>query len=87
MTYTRRHNYRAVFISDTHLGTKDCRSDFLADFLGQVTCEKLFLVGDIVDGWRLRKSWYWDATHDAVVRCCCSMAAARRGRDLHPRQP
>jgi UDP-2,3-diacylglucosamine pyrophosphatase LpxH len=60
--------YRSVFISDTHLGTKGCRSDFLADFLGQMRCEQLFLVGDIVDGWRLRKAWYWDANHDRVVR-------------------
>ncbi len=60
--------YRSVFISDTHLGTKGCRSDFLADFLGRVSCDNLFLVGDIVDGWRLRKSWYWDAAHDTVLR-------------------
>ena len=60
--------YRSVFISDTHLGTKGCRSDFLADFLARMSCDKLFLVGDIVDGWRLRKTWYWDANHDRVVR-------------------
>ena len=63
-----RPSFRAVFISDVHLGTKDCRSDFLADFLKQSTCEHLYLVGDIVDGWRLRKSWYWDASHDDVIR-------------------
>ncbi len=62
------HRYRAVFISDVHLGTKDCRSDFLADFLRSTTCDHLYLVGDIVDGWRLRKSWYWDASHDDVIR-------------------
>lgn len=61
-------HYRAVFLSDTHLGTKGCRTDFLADFLGRMSCDKLFLVGDIVDGWRLRKSWYWDKMHDKVVR-------------------
>jgi UDP-2,3-diacylglucosamine pyrophosphatase LpxH len=61
-------HYRAVFISDTHLGTRGCRTDFLADFLDRVSCDKLFLVGDIVDGWRLRKSWYWDPMHDKVVR-------------------
>ena len=61
-------HYRAVFISDTHLGTRGCRSDFLADFLGRMSCDRLFLVGDIVDGWRLRKSWYWDPVHDKVVR-------------------
>ena len=60
--------YRAVFISDTHLGTRGCRTDFLADFLASMSCEHLFLVGDIVDGWRLRKSWYWDAAHDRVIR-------------------
>jgi UDP-2,3-diacylglucosamine pyrophosphatase LpxH len=57
-----------VFISDTHLGTKGCRSEFLADFLERMSCEKLFLVGDIVDGWRLRKAWFWDANHDRVIR-------------------
>ena len=61
-------DYRSVFISDTHLGTRGCRSDFLADFLSQTSCRQLYLVGDIIDGWRLRKSWYWDEHHDAVLR-------------------
>ncbi len=61
-------SYRAVFISDTHLGTRGCRSDFLAHFLGSFTTESLYMVGDIVDGWRLRKSWYWDEMHDEVVK-------------------
>jgi len=60
--------YRSVFISDTHLGTRGCRSDFLAHFLGSFSTQNLFLVGDIVDGWRLRKSWYWDEMHDEVVK-------------------
>ncbi|MDE2007449.1 MAG: UDP-2,3-diacylglucosamine diphosphatase, partial [Rhodospirillales bacterium] len=63
-----RPAYRSVFISDTHLGTRGCRSDFLADFLGKTSCSQLYLVGDIIDGWRLRKSWYWDEHHDAVLR-------------------
>jgi len=67
-TFSNRTKYRTVFISDTHLGTRGCRSDFLADFLGRMSCEHLFLVGDIVDGWRLRKSWFWDAAHDKVIR-------------------
>jgi UDP-2,3-diacylglucosamine pyrophosphatase LpxH len=65
---TQKTTYRSVFISDTHLGTRGCRSDFLAHFLGAFSCENLFLVGDIVDGWRLRKSWYWDGMHDEVVK-------------------
>src|SRR3954452_13985321 len=60
--------YRAIFISDTHLGTRGCRSEFLADFLRQSSCQRLFLVGDIIDGWRLRKSWYWDKSHDDVLK-------------------
>ena len=64
----RQHDYRAIFISDLHLGTRGCRSDFLADFLRRTTCENLFLVGDVIDGWRLRKSWYWDPICDEVLR-------------------
>lgn len=72
-----RTQYRAVFISDTHLGTRGCRTDFLAHFLGRVSCEHLFLVGDIIDGWRLRKTWYWDPAHDEVVGLV--LRHARRG--------
>jgi UDP-2,3-diacylglucosamine pyrophosphatase LpxH len=63
-----RAEYRSIFISDTHLGTRGCRSDFLADFLRRTTAQNLFLVGDIIDGWRLRKSWYWDEAHDDVLQ-------------------
>ena len=59
--------YRSVFISDTHLGTRGARCDFLADFLRRTTCQHLFLVGDIIDGWRLKKSWYWPALHNDIV--------------------
>ena len=62
------HDYRCVFISDTHLGTRGCRGAFLAGFLRQTSCDQLYLVGDIIDGWRLRKSWYWDESHDEVLR-------------------
>jgi UDP-2,3-diacylglucosamine pyrophosphatase LpxH len=63
-----RTEYRSIFISDTHLGTRGCRGDFLADFLRRTSAQNLFLVGDIIDGWRLRKSWYWDEHHDDVLR-------------------
>ena len=68
--------YRTVFISDVHLGTRGCRADFLADFLRRVHCEKLFLVGDIIDGWRLRKSWYWDDSHNEILRLILGHARA-----------
>ncbi len=73
-------SYRSVFISDTHLGTRGCRAEFLADFLKSVTCENLFLVGDIIDGWRLRRSWFWDHHHDEVLRLI--LRAARSGTNV-----
>jgi len=66
--------YRSVFISDTHLGTRGCRAEFLAGFLKTVTCENLFLVGDIIDGWRLKRSWFWDKYHDKVLRRVLKLA-------------
>jgi UDP-2,3-diacylglucosamine pyrophosphatase LpxH len=75
-----KRRYRTVFLSDIHLGTRGCRSDFLVDFLNRVECERLFLVGDIIDGWRLRKSWYWDASHDEVIRLL--LQAARNGTEV-----
>lgn len=72
--------YRSVFISDTHLGTRGCRSDFLADFLRQVSCQHLYLVGDIIDGWRLRRSWYWDDRHDEILRLI--LGHAQRGANV-----
>jgi UDP-2,3-diacylglucosamine pyrophosphatase LpxH len=70
-----RPSYRAVFISDVHMGTRGSRCDFLGHFLGSFSCENLYLVGDIVDGWRLRKSWYWDELHDEVVKLVLRHAA------------
>jgi len=60
--------YRAIFISDIHLGTRGCKASFLLDFLRCTESDYLYLVGDIVDGWRLRKSWYWPQTHNDVVQ-------------------
>ncbi len=59
---------RAVFISDIHLGTRDCRTDLLLDFLGSVHADELILVGDIVDFWSLRRSLYWPQSHSEVLR-------------------
>jgi UDP-2,3-diacylglucosamine pyrophosphatase LpxH len=75
-----KRRYRTVFLSDVHLGTRGCRTDFLADFLRRVECDRLYLVGDIVDGWRLKKSWYWDAAHDEVIRLV--LRAARDGTEV-----
>ena len=59
---------RSIFISDVHLGTRGCNAEMLLDFLKHVEADTVFLVGDIVDGWRLRKSWYWPQAHNDVVQ-------------------
>ena len=64
----RINRYRAIWISDVHLGTRGCKAEFLLDFLRWTESEYLYLVGDIVDGWRLRKSWYWPQSHNDVVQ-------------------
>jgi UDP-2,3-diacylglucosamine pyrophosphatase LpxH len=67
--------YRAVFISDLHLGTRGCKADCLLDFLHHVESEYLYLVGDIVDGWRLRKRWFWPEQHHQVLHRLLARAA------------
>ena len=66
--------YRTIWISDTHLGTSGCKAELLLDFLKSTECETLFLVGDIIDGWQLRKGWYWPPRHNDVVRCVLKKA-------------
>ena len=60
--------YRSVFISDLHLGSKHCNSAELLTFLSNIQTEKLYLVGDIIDVWRLQKKWYWPKAHNQILR-------------------
>src|SRR5262245_15034354 len=59
---------RTLFLSDVHLGTKGCQADKLLDLLRDYDAETIYLVGDIVDGWQLKASWYWPQTHNDVVQ-------------------
>jgi UDP-2,3-diacylglucosamine pyrophosphatase LpxH len=59
---------RTAFISDIHLGTRGCQAELLLDFIRALDCETLYLVGDIVDGWKLRSGWYWPQAHNDVVQ-------------------
>lgn len=60
--------FRTVWISDIHLGTRGAKTEFLLDFLRHTECDILYLVGDIVDGWRLKRQWYWPQSHNTVVQ-------------------
>ena len=59
---------RTIWLSDIHLGTRDCKAEFLIDFLRQHDAEKIYLVGDIIDGWSLKRHWYWPASHSTVIQ-------------------
>ena len=75
-----RLQVRTVWISDLHLGTPGCQADALLDFLRSVDCETLFLVGDIIDGWQLRRQWYWPQAHNDVVQKL--LRKARKGTSV-----
>ena len=61
--------YRSIFISDVHLGTRDCQADKLNNFLKHNSCDTLYLVGDIIDAWRIQQNkWRWKQSHTNVVR-------------------
>ncbi|MEM8484735.1 MAG: UDP-2,3-diacylglucosamine diphosphatase [Bacteroidota bacterium] len=62
------NKHRAIWISDFHLGTRNTKADFLLDFLKANDSEYLYLVGDVIDGWALGKSWYWPQQHNDVIQ-------------------
>jgi UDP-2,3-diacylglucosamine pyrophosphatase LpxH len=71
---------RSVFISDIHLGTAGCQAHALLDFLRVTRCDYLYLVGDIVDGWQLRRRWFWPQSHNDVIQKI--LRAARKGTQV-----
>lgn len=68
MPKTTGKKYKSVFISDLHLGSKHCNSNALLEFVSTIETERLYLVGDIIDVWRLKKKWYWPKTHNQILR-------------------
>jgi UDP-2,3-diacylglucosamine pyrophosphatase LpxH len=61
-------HYRTLFVSDLHLGSKGCQADLFLNFLRYNGADTIYLVGDIIDGWRLRSGWYWPQSHNDVVQ-------------------
>ena len=82
-----RRRFRTIWISDIHLGTRGCNAELLIDFLDSVDSETMYLVGDIIDGWRLKKKFYWPQAHNDIVwrilkrpflkSCCASPGPTR----------
>jgi UDP-2,3-diacylglucosamine pyrophosphatase LpxH len=66
-TLGERRKFRTIWISDIHLGTKGCNASMLIDFLDHTDSETMYLVGDIIDGWRLKKKFYWPPEHNDIV--------------------
>jgi len=71
------YHFRTIWISDIHLGTPGCQAYYLLDFLRTHKASTLYLVGDILDGWQLKKSWYWPQAHNDVVQKI--LRSARKG--------
>ncbi len=60
--------YRTLFLSDVHLGSRGCQAGLLLDFLKNNDAATIYLVGDMIDGWQLKRGWYWPQAHNDVVQ-------------------
>ncbi|MBC7213249.1 UDP-2,3-diacylglucosamine diphosphatase [Pseudomonas mosselii] len=77
---SRKLRVRTLWISDVHLGTRDCQAEHLAHFLKGYQAERIYLVGDIIDGWKLRGGIYWPQAHTNVIRRLLTLS--KRGTEL-----
>nr|WP_229827315.1 UDP-2,3-diacylglucosamine diphosphatase [Undibacterium macrobrachii] len=73
-------HFRTIWISDLHLGTSGCQAKRLLEFLKSTESETLYLVGDIIDGWQLKRRWYWDQTHNNIVQTV--LKKAKKGTNV-----
>lgn len=72
--------YKTIWISDVHLGSAGCKAHYLAEFLKHNECDKLYLVGDIIDGWRIKSKFFWPQEHTNVIRRV--LTKAKRGTEV-----
>lgn len=80
MASDKTTHYRTLFISDLHLGSKAAQADLMLDFLRYNDADTIYLVGDIIDGWRLKSGWYWPQSHNDVVQKL--LRKARKGTKM-----
>jgi len=74
-------NYRSIFVSDIHLGTKFAKAEAFLDFMKENESENLYLVGDIIDGWAIKRKFRWSQSHSDVIQKL--LRKARKGTDVH----
>lgn len=77
---SRKQRVRTLWISDVHLGTRDCQAEHLSQFLKGYQADRVYLVGDIIDGWKLRGGIYWPQAHTNVIRRLLTMS--KRGTEV-----
>ncbi len=75
-----KQRFKTIWISDTHLGTPGCQAKRLLQFLRATESDTLYLVGDIIDGWQLKRRWYWDQHHNNVIQTI--LKKAKRGTNV-----
>ena len=73
-------HFRTIWISDVHLGTTGCQAQRLLEFLRATESDTLYLVGDIIDGWQLKRRWYWEQSHNNVVQTV--LKKAKKGTNV-----
>lgn len=73
--------YRSIFISDVHLGTRDSQAEALLEFFKEYESEYFYLVGDIIDGWSLKRKWTWPQAHSDVIQK--TLRKARKGTKVY----
>ena len=73
-------HFRTIWISDVHLGTTGCQAQRLLEFLRATESDTLYLVGDIIDGWQLKRRWYWEQIHNNVVQTV--LKKAKKGTNV-----
>jgi UDP-2,3-diacylglucosamine pyrophosphatase LpxH len=78
---TQKQHYRCAFISDVHIGTKDCKAAQLNDFLKHYKFDKIYLVGDIFDGWRMRSGVHWEKSFNRVISRILKLS--KKGVEIH----
>lgn len=78
-------NVKTLFLSDVHLGSRHAQTESLLAFLSQLKetspPEKLYIVGDFIDGWKLRRKWYWNDDSNLIIRKILSLL--RRGTEVY----